>query len=301
MTVSGPIFDRVESVLNGTEPYGRFKGGGLSFDDYVSFLDSKRKALVVGGVPDEDVDYAKRYPPDRARFLRSALALLRERGVIAHGHVDFRLLDEARRRSRNFDHGGRTTYIYPEESDLLAALADITRPCHVAFLGSYYGFWACAALPALLRDGGTATLVDPDPDCSALASLNFKAEIAGGRVTIACATGEALLARAGPPLDMVVIDAELPRDDPDEARRGKGVYASLLEAALPRLAPGAVVVSHNILLDDWTGAPVFDQILARNQRELARFGELAQRHLPNWTVIHSTEGLGVGSLPRAGS
>lgn len=290
----GPIFDRVDKVLRGTDPYRLFRLGRLAPADYFAFLEERRAALIAGGVPDEDVDYAKRYPADHDVFLADALDALRRQGVIGPARHDPELVLEARRRAWRFGHAGRTTYIYPEEIDLLAALADIGGAREIAFLGAYYGYWAAAVVPALARIGGRATLVDPDPECCALAATNLAEEVAAGLVEIVCTTGEALLTAPGPRYDMVVIDAELPRDHPDPALRGKGVYRPLLEAALPRLAADALIVCHNMLIDDATGAPVFDGILARNRRELAPFLALARTELAGWTEIASTEGVGVG-------
>lgn len=298
MIASGPIYDRVDAVLHGSDGYMRFRSGGMSLRDYAIFLDAARAPLVAGGVPDEDVDYAKRYPADRDSFLRASLTRLRANGTIDSDAFDRELIAKAQARSRAYDHGGRTTYIYPEESDLLAALVDIQRPRRIMFLGAYYGYWSAATLPALAQCGGTAILVDPDPGCCALASSNLAVEVASGLVEIACTTGEALLADTGLSFDMAVIDAELPRDHLNPALRGKGVYASLLSAALPHLTAGGLVVCHNILLDDPTGAPVFADILARNRCELGAFLHLARAELEGWTEIGSTEGVGVGRCPR---
>lgn len=296
MIVAGPIFDRVDAVLRDSHDYTRFRARNMTRDEYANFLDVRRASLIAKGVPDEDVDYAKRYPADRDDFVRAALARLSANGIIDRDATDPELMDEARRRARRYNHGGRSTYIYPEESDLLAAMTDIRRPGHILFLGSYYGYWAAATLPALALGEGTATLVDPDPDCCRLAESNLKEEVARGRVKIACTTGEALLAGSDQRYDMVVIDAEVPRDHPDPALRGKGVYASLLAAAMPRLADRALVICHNILLKDNTGTPVFADILARNRHELGPFLNLARTRLSGWTEIESTEGVGVGSF-----
>ncbi len=292
----GPVFDRVDAVLRDTRGYAAFRTGELPLADYADFLDAHREALVAAGVPSEDVDYAKRYPADIDMFVRDTLALLRERGVIAHSRFDAGLLAEARAHIGRYDHRGRTTYIYPEEASVLAALADIRRPHHALFLGSYYGYWAGAILPALKAGGGTATLVDPDPDCCALARENLADAVDAGEIAVACTTGEAFLDGADARFDMVVIDAELPRDHPQTELRGKGIYAQLLAAALPRLADGALLVCHNILLNDHSGARAFDAILERNCRELAAFDALARRHFPNWTEIASTEGMGAGTF-----
>ena len=112
------------------------------------------------------------------------------------------------------------------------------------------------------------TLVDPDPTACAVARRNFASY--GDAVRVVTATGQDALAENRAPLDLVVIDAELPRTDPDPELRGKGVYRALLAAALPHLAPGAHVVAHNILLADATGDAALAEVAARNAGELVR-------------------------------
>jgi predicted O-methyltransferase YrrM len=294
MITEGPIFDRVEAVIGECSIYRHYCAGELSPQEFAAFLDSTRAELVAGGVPDEDVDYAKRYPADRDKFLRDTLNTLREQGVIAAAEIDPQQLVAARTRLARWDHGDRTTYIYPEEADILAALAILQRPRHVIFLGAYYGYWAGAILPALAESGGRAVLIDPDPDCCMLAINNLTHEIDQGLVEVISTTGEAFVSRPGPDFDMVVIDAEVSRDHPDPGLRGKGVYASLFTAVLPRLNKDALVVCHNILLDDHTGAPALASALERNHRELAAFEALVHANLCGWTRIPSTEGVGVG-------
>lgn len=294
MITSGPIFDRVEAVIGDSISYHHFCAGVLTPRDFAEFLDDNRAALVAAGVPDEDVDYAKRYPPNRDNFLREALTTLFESGVIAGDDFDAQQLRKARKRLGQWDHRDRTTYIYPEEAEILAVLANLRRPRHVAFLGAYYGYWAGAVLPALAASDGKAVLIDPDPDCCAHAVDNLSAEMDQGLVDVICATGEAYLAHPGPNFDMVVIDAEVSRDHPDPGLRGKGVYASLFAAALPRLTKDALVVCHNILLNDHTGSPVLAKALERNHHELAEFEALVRANLSNWVRIPSTEGVGVG-------
>jgi GNAT superfamily N-acetyltransferase len=95
-----------------------------------------------------------------------------------------------------------------------------------------------------------------------------------------------------------VIDAELPRTHPDPELRGKGLYRALLDAALPRFAPTAHVVAHNILLADATGDAVLAEAAARNAGELGPFRALAARELDGFAELASTEGVGVGVRAR---
>lgn len=200
----------------------------------------------------------------------------------------------AARIGRGFDHQGLGTYIYPEEGRLLLAIALAFRPRNAVFLGSYYGYWAAWALPAIVACGARAVLVDPDPRVAEVARRSLARLYPGARVEIVCDTGEHYLAGGGGPFDLVVLDAELPRDHVDPTRRGKGVYAHLLRAALPRLAERSLLVCHNILFRDHSGCAFFDDVIARNREELAPFLALVAREYDCFVECPTTEGVGVG-------
>ncbi|HEX3147663.1 MAG TPA: class I SAM-dependent methyltransferase [Gemmataceae bacterium] len=196
--------------------------------------------------------------------------------------------------TNHYDHGGYPTYIYPEEAILLFALGDILKPRRAAFLGSYYGYWASWVLPGILERGGRAVLIDPDENAQRVAQANLGKFGSSGGVEFATITGERFLDDTPDNFDLVVIDAENPRDHPDPEQRGKRVYAPLLRHALPRLAPGAVVVCHNILLKNTLQGEFFQALLARNEDELGPFMALAGCELESFTEFTSTEGVGVG-------
>lgn len=292
----GPLFDLVESVLARYPEYALHRAGRLGDEAWYAFVDRAAGELVAAGVPAGEVRFAKRFPAARERFVRAALARLARAGVLRSDACDERAADAAAASAASYDHGGLGTYIYPEEGRLLFALADLTRPAHAAFLGSYYGYWAAWAVPALAARGGRVTLVDPDPHACAVARRNFARY--GDAVRVVTATGQDALAANAEPLDLVVIDAELPRTHPDPALRGKGVYRALLAAALPHLAPGAHVVAHNVLLADASGDAGLAEVAARNAGELGPFLALAARELDGFVDLPSTEGVGVGVRAR---
>jgi predicted O-methyltransferase YrrM len=292
----GPLFDLVASVLARHPEYALHRDGLLADDAWYAFLDRAAAELRAAGVPSDDAHFAKRFPGAPERFVRGALARLVKTGVLHSGAYDERAAETAAAEAARYDHGGLGTYIYPEEGRLLFALADLVRPAHAVFLGSYYGYWAAWAVPAVAARGGRVTLVDPDPTACAVARRNFAPY--GDAVRIVTATGQEALAANRAPIDLVVIDAELPRTHPDPDLRGKGVYRALLAAALPHLAPAAHVVAHNILLSDATGDPVLAEVVARNAGELGGFLALAARELDGFAELVSTEGVGVGVRAR---
>ncbi|HYV44932.1 MAG TPA: class I SAM-dependent methyltransferase [Myxococcaceae bacterium] len=289
----GPLFDTVDRVLADRDEYRWFRRGLLSAGEWHRLLDGSERALVAAGVPAEDVQFAKRYPSSIQQFADGVLADLEARGVIATGRYDAERLASVEKAAQRYRHDGRRTYIYPEEARVLFALADILRPRRALFLGSFYGYWAHWALPSLVAGGGRAVLVDPDERAQRVARANLPAAYRG-KVDLVVSTGERFLDEAEGPFDFVVLDAEGPRDHPDPEQRGKRVYRPLLEHALPRLAPGALLVCHNILLSDRTGAPFFSRIIQRNQGELGAFMALVERTFDGFTEHLSTEGIGIG-------
>lgn len=296
--VTGPLFDAVERVLLPRGEYRRFREGTLPRADYARFLDRSAGALMAAGVPAADVHFAKRFPASIDGFVGGALADLVRRGVLPTDRYDRALLTRTRATAARYEHGGNSTYIYPEEAQLLFALANIAKPRRAVFLGSYYGYWAHWALPSIASGSGRAVLVDPDEAVQRVAAANLARSEYADAAELITTTGERFLDGTRELFDLVVLDAEGPRDHPDPEQRGKRIYRLHLEHVLPRLAPGALVVCHNILLTDHSGAAFFDGVLARNRDELGPFLALAERELEGFTEYASTEGVGVGRRRR---
>jgi predicted O-methyltransferase YrrM len=296
MAKAGPIFDIAWSVLGSHPRYRSFLDGGTR-QEFSAFLDGIAPDLVAAGLPAEDVHFAKRYPRSERGFVRDTLQTLVERGVLPGSTYDESGYDAVvAAMNGRYDHGRFRTYIYPEEARLLFAIFDIVRPRSALFLGSYYGYWAHAALSALARHGGRAVLIDPDPEAQALAHRNLAAAGLLGSVELVVAAGQDYLDAASASFDLVVLDAEAPRDHPDPAQRGKGIYDLLLRHALPRMTPGALLVCHNILFEDAAGCAYFDRIIARNRTELGPFLEAVRRDFTHFVECTSTEGVGVAKL-----
>lgn len=288
--VTGPVFDIAHDVLRDMPDYRRFRAQELDQSGWNRTIDHNRDRLIAAGFPAADIPFLKRIPADPNALVAEILADLNARAVLAQ--LPRYAPDTALLAHPDYIHGDKTTFIYPEEGELLACLVAELRPKRTVFLGSYYGFWARSALPILATHGGTAVLVDPDPEVAKLAQRNIP-DAARGLVEIACMTGETYLDQAKDPFDLVVLDAELPRSEPDPTRRGKGLYYHLLARALPKLAPDAVLITHNILLNDWTGDPAFEATISRNKTELGPFMKLAEEHF-GFIEYGTTEGVGIG-------
>jgi predicted O-methyltransferase YrrM len=294
MNFSGPIFELVDAALRDAPEYRGFRAGERSRAEFSAFLERIRPDLIEFGVPANDVHFAKRFPASIDAAVDAAFAELEPMKLALP--ADFRLTGArvADHLRSGFDHQGLGTYIYPEEGRLLLAIALAFRPRRTVFLGSYYGYWAAWAVPAIVACGGEAVLVDPDPRVADVARESLARLYPDARVEVVCDTGERYLSRGGEPFDLVVLDAELPRDHPDPTRRGKGLYAHLLRAALPRLAARSLLVCHNILFRDHSGCTFFDDMIARNHEELGPFLDLVADEYDCFVECPTTEGVGVG-------
>ncbi len=294
--MTGTVFAAADSTLNGSPIYRSFRAGAASRADFNRLVESRAQALRDAGVPGSDVPFMKRFPRNPRACVGRVLADLHRRGILARATCDADSLDRTERMMARFDHGPFKTYIYPEEGLLLAAIAEIRAPRHAVFLGSYYGYWSHWAIPGIVAAGGRVTLVDPNEACCEIARRNLKANGFADAAEVVATSGEDFLARTAEMFDLVVLDAENPRDHPDPEQRGKRVYHPLTRVCLPRLAPDALLVCHNILFTDSSGDPAFDAVIARNREELGRFAELVAGNFGPFIEYRTTEGVGVARL-----
>jgi predicted O-methyltransferase YrrM len=288
----GPVFDIALPVLAPTVGFRAFQAGG-SRADFARFLDSIAPDLIAAGLPVEDVHFAKRYPRSPDAFVDDMLLDLNAQGILPGIEYDkdwYRTLTAGM--NDNYRHGSFRTYIYPEEARLLFAAVNILRPKSAVFLGSYYGYWAHTALASIVRHGGRAVLVDPDPAAQAVARGNIERAGLSGRVEVAVTSGQQFADEVENSYDLVVLDAEGPRDHPDPEQRGKCIYAPLLRHILPRIAKNACLACHNILFQDIANCRYFDAVIERNHRELDPFMALASAEFPLFLECTSTEGVG---------
>lgn len=135
---------------------------------------------------------------------------------------------------------GRVPILDREAGRVLATLAaDRRRICEVGTAIGYSTLWMALGQPA---DGHIVT-IDPDASRTAVARTHWRsAGIDDERIEVVNAPALDAFAADNPslagPFDLVFIDAL------------KDEYTAYLEALLPRLAPGALVVADNVL---WSG------------------------------------------------
>jgi predicted O-methyltransferase YrrM len=292
----GTVFAAAHAALDRSSVYHSFRANDAPRAEFCRLVESRAEDLQAAGVPESDVPFMKRFPRNPRAYTTRVLADLHRRGILTTATCDAMRLQQTELMMADYKHGSFKTFIYPEEGLLLAAIADIAKPRHAIFLGSYYGYWANWAIPAIVAAGGKVTLVDPNETCCDIARQNLRANGLAESVELVASRGEPYLATCDETFDLVVLDAENPRDCPDPDQRGKRVYHSLMQACLPRLAPSALLVCHNILFTDASGDSAFAQVIARNREELAPFAELVAGHFAPFVEYRTTEGVGIGRL-----
>jgi predicted O-methyltransferase YrrM len=284
--VTGTAFDIIDTALRVFPEYRRFRAGELDRVAYSAWVEASGARL---GLDEDKRNLSTRFPLDGRRLVRSAMADLEALGVLSdESTVDF---DEfAADVGQRFDHGGRTTFIFPEEARLLFALAHRLRPRNAVFLGSFYGYWAIWAMPGIIAAGGRATLVDLDPEVLALARRNLDAF--GFAADYVCADAVDNAASLSD-VDLCVLDAEGPEHGPDPTRAGKAIYHPITEAVTPAMAAGGVLVAHNVLLDNLTDNRYFAGRIARNEAWFGKWLPYLAEHYDAHLTCSTSEGVGI--------
>ena len=144
---------------------------------------------------------------------------------------------------------------------VLAALAADRR--RIVEIGTAYGYstlWMALAQPA----GGRIVTIDPDSARTELARAWWReAGVADEQVTIVSAGALDAFAAGDPalagPFDLAFIDAL------------KHEYGAYLEAIIPRLAPGALVVADNVLQNGRVAGPAADADAGDQVRAIRAF------------------------------
>jgi caffeoyl-CoA O-methyltransferase len=160
----------------------------------------------------------------------------------------------------------------------LRVLVGALRPARIVEVGTAIGFstlWMAAALPA---DGRIDT-IDPDRSRTDRARRYWIRARLGDRIRVINEPALRVLPRLAPGVDLAFIDAV------------KTEYSAYLEALLPKMKPGGVIVADNLL---WSG-----QIAAgkhdANTDALRAFNQMFLHHQQlDSTVLPLGDGLGLG-------
>ncbi len=291
----GTVFSHIDAVLQNYAFYNDFRINKLSSDEYASELLASKQALMDQGVAEADVHFCSRFPSNEKTFVEQTLADLVRNDILPNDqYCTDEFVDFANIIQLQYMHDNYATYIYPEEARLLYALSAIKKPKRVAYLGSYYGYWAVWTLPHVQKHGGNAYLLDVDQKVIDLATRNIRKLGFEGCASAINQDAIEFMRNVDDDFDMIVIDAECDQSHPDPDFRGKAIYHPLLQAALPKLKRGGLIVCHNILLENSTNDTYMDDVIKRNMEEYKKFLPLAQTSLRRFVEYTSTEGVGIG-------
>lgn len=296
-SIQGAMFNHIDNILSDYSFYQLYCSGKISHEEYASQLDVHSDVLKAKGISESEVHFASRFPANAQSFVQDCLVDLLKKGVIDQIYYDEEQFNfYAKKMSITFDHDERCTYIYPEEARFLYALTSILKPKSVAFLGSYYGYWAFWSIPLLQQFNGQAYLIDINEDVNKIAQRNIK--IFGYEPFVKVITGDAITFpnTSNETFDLIVIDAEGCKNDLDIERRGKRIYYPILKAALKKLRPGGKVIFHNILLHNFRYDPYFEHVISYNKIEFSKFLNLVSELFNLFLEYQSTEGIGIASL-----
>ncbi|KAK4196663.1 S-adenosyl-L-methionine-dependent methyltransferase [Triangularia verruculosa] len=293
---TGTAFSKIDAALASCPLYSEFRRGLLDVATYQRWVENEGLASVPA-LNQDQINLSARFPHNKHDFVRRALAQCRGADILPDDSYDADASESALKRiDERFDHGRYLTYIFPEESALLYAVVSIVQPRRIAFLGSYYGYWAAAAAAAPSKQGIDLTLVDIDPDSMEMARHNLEKQgLSDNKATAFLVDdAEALAAAPAPELrdiDILVLDAEGPKsDDVPPDYRDKAIYYPHLRASLAELHPGALVVAHNVILSNFTTSAYFEEKQQYYRQQYTKFLALLRENFV-YTVIDSTEGV----------
>jgi predicted O-methyltransferase YrrM len=136
------------------------------------------------------------------------------------------------------------TAITPRQERLIWALNAIHRPARMIAAGIFCGFtFICnagaGAGPGAVYDPEDLVGVEINAEEAARARRNVEAFAPDGRARVVAADALDFVRDYCGTIDLLYLDADGDRD------RGKGIYLEILEAALPHMTPGALVLAHN--------------------------------------------------------
>lgn len=279
----------IERALGGVPEYATLRSGDpAAYREWV-----ERQQPEDFGLNLDQMSLSTRFPKDEEQFVDDVLAELHAHGLISGTQYPKADFSEFKAHvEQSWDHGGRITYIFPEEARLLFALAHILEGLTWLFGGSYYGYWAIWAAPGIAAHGGNLTLVDIDEEVMNLAARNFDLLLPSVDARFSTADATAELADANT-VDVFVLDAEGPKDHPDPELRDKAIYAPIMRANSSTLKPGGLLVAHNMLLDNHSDSTYFAQKMVHNQDQYIGFEAHLSERYDRRFLVKSSEGIGI--------
>jgi predicted O-methyltransferase YrrM len=292
--MEGLVTDEIIAAFDGYWPFCSWRKGALDRDAYAAQLDEVMAAPLALPLNANKRALSARLHWDPDQFVLDALRRCVDLGLLPSDRYDleaFRRFEESMRSC--WRHEGRSTFIFPEEAQFLYALAEILKPRRIIAAGSYYGYWAAWAIAGAGRALSEAVLLDIAPDVNAIAEANLHRVSLASRSKVVTTDAIGYLEGAADSIDLLVVDAEGPKQGVSPRLRDKAIYGPIAEAGLPKLSHRGLLVAHNILLDRVVEHDYFASLVNHNEAQLAEFIARTDAACPKHLRIPSTEGIGV--------
>ncbi|OPZ17853.1 MAG: hypothetical protein BWZ10_01127 [candidate division BRC1 bacterium ADurb.BinA364] len=292
MREPGLVSDQLHRALSEFAPYREYRAGRLPRARYLDWLKENAATLEARVGPRWARLQAPRYPVDFDEQAERFHADLAARGFV-QGEPDKAGFRAFRQRVLSaWDHADKRTSIQPDEAALLYYLAQARRPRRMLAIGSYYGYFAVWALPAIRENGGQATLIDPNPDVCALAERNLAALGFADCAHTLVECAEDVLEGMAPGIDLVLLDPNgRPANDP--AFRGKGIYALMVHRVFEKMSDGALLVAHNDYSPEIGPNEMAAELLAGECAKLEGFHAVCAERFRQSMILPTPEGIGV--------
>ncbi|MFC0139904.1 O-methyltransferase [Erwinia mallotivora] len=293
--MSGTAYKIIMESLGGDKDFSLFREGKLTQKDYFERVSHKKDSLTTGEFNEDMLNLSARMPKDPVKYADNILSDLFEKGIIPSKNYNRDKFSEIEDLiASNFMHEGRKTFIFPEEARIIFALADICKPKKIAFMGSYYAFWAIWILPVLPAES-TVWLMDIDHSSQALAKENIQKLSLHSEVEIIHSVEDAIKdIRSVSDLDWIVLDAEGPKMGvDDEDMIDKAIYYPMIREGYSSLKENGLMIAHNILLENTTNSPYIEDKIIWNKRMFRKFIPFISENFKDFVHFESTEGMGI--------
>ncbi|OLT25760.1 hypothetical protein BJF83_22745 [Nocardiopsis sp. CNR-923] len=141
--------------------------------------------------------------------------------------------------------------------------------------------------------GGEVTLIDTDDTVMHLARRNFERLGVSENVNFVVADAISYSRAELADIDFVALDAEGPKSCADEDLRDKAIYYPITQAIAPAMLPGSILLAHNVLLENVTKNAYFEERIAYNELQYARWHGFLSEQFDFRRSYPSTEGVGI--------
>ena len=292
--IRGTNFCYIHNILSNFEFYREYLQGAIKRDELRGQLMGYESELKKKGLSERHIHVASRFPADEEKYVDTILLDLKKESVIEtveYGKDDF---NEYRKIVYSqFDHSEYQTHIYPEEERIAYALTQIVKPRSIIVMGSYYGYWAIWAMPAVKDMDGIAHFVDIDKNVCRLAQRNLQQLGYGNLSRVIIGDAIEFMANHNYNYDYAVLDANggQTHDNPDY--QGKSIYYPMIKEFCKHIEKSAIVLCHNIMIYNHFNDIFYKSIIQKNLYQYRKFEPFVRNNFSICVDYPTTEGIGI--------